>query len=153
MTMELNKQEILDNQYVIFKLAEESYGIAIGHVKLIEKPSQFTRVPNAPDYVKGVINLRGEVITVLDLRKRFELSEMEDDSNARIIILNFEELVIGFYVDASSEVLEINQEDIDNPPSTTNSEKENFISGVGKNDGRLILLLDLEKVLGLHEKA
>lgn len=150
--MELTKQGMTDNQYVIFRLADESYGVDIDHVKLIEKPTLFTRVPNTADYVKGVINLRGEVITVLDLRSRFGLETMADESSARIIILNYEELVIGFYVDASSEVLEINQDAIDNPPSTTNSEKENFISGVGKKDGRLILLLDIEKVLGMHEK-
>jgi len=150
--MEINKQSTTENQYVIFKLADESYGVDINHVKLIEKPTVFTRVPNAPEYVKGVINLRGEVITVLDLRNRFNLDKMEDESSSRIIILNYDEFVIGFYVDASSEVLEIDKEAIDNPPSTTNNEKENFIYGVGKNEGRLILLLDIEKVLGLHDK-
>lgn len=138
-------------KYVVFKIGDEYYGIDINNVKSIERIQHFTRVPNAPIYVKGVINLRGEVVPVIDLRLRFELPHKELDSNSRIIITFINEIQIGLLVDSSSEVIEINDEDVDSPPMVKDNISEDFIKGIGKQDGKLIILVDVEKVIGIKE--
>ena len=137
----------MENKYVIFKLAEEYYGLSIDNVISIEKPSQSTRIPNAPDYIKGVINLRGEVIPVIDLRKKLKMKFKEVDRNSRIIIVSSDEIFAGLIVDTSSEVLEINKENIDKPPTNENDEYIDYINGIGKTKDRLVILLDLTKIL------
>ncbi|SCG83427.1 purine-binding chemotaxis protein CheW [Proteiniborus sp. DW1] len=138
-------------KYVVFKMDEEHYGIDIANVKSIERMQYFARVPNSPEYVKGVINLRGEVVPVIDLRLRFELSQKEVDSNSRIIIVFVNDLEIGLLVDSSSEVMEINSKEIDNPPAVKDSVMEGFIKGIGKKDGKLIILIDIEQVIGIKD--
>ncbi|MFA5523340.1 MAG: chemotaxis protein CheW [Tissierellales bacterium] len=138
-------------KYVVFKMENEYYGIDITKVKSIEKIQYFARVPNAPTYVKGVINLRGEVVPVVDLRLRFELDYREVDTNSRIIIVFVNELEIGLLVDSSSEVIEINSEDIDNPPVVKESATDGFIKGIGKKNDNLIILIDIDKVIGIKE--
>lgn len=139
-------------KYVIFKMDEEYYGIDITNVKSIERIQYFARVPNAPKYVKGVINLRGEVVPILDLRLRFDLAPREVDSNSRIIIVFVNDLEIGLLVDSSSEVIEISSEDIDSPPTVKDSSvTEGFIKGIGKKDGKIIILIDIEKVVGIKD--
>lgn len=146
----MNKNiNISDEQYVIFKLGEEYYGVDIYNVKTIEKVSQFTRVPNSPNYIKGVINLRGEVVAVMDIRKRLGLDSIEIDNDTRIIIVNDEDMVLGLMVDSSSEVIQLNNNEIDNPPSIGDSISSEYINGIGKKDGRIIILLNLSKILGL----
>lgn len=141
-----------DNKFVIFKLAEQDYGIDIYNVRVIEKVSKYTRVPNAEDYVKGVINLRGEVVPVIDLVKRFGvLSENIDDSESRIVIVSVKDVVVGLLVDSSSEVLTLYKDDIDSTPNIGEQVSDDFIKGIGKKDGRLIMLLDLERVVGVNE--
>lgn len=135
-------------KYVVFKIDDEYYGIDINNVKSIERIQDFTRVPNGPPYVKGVINLRGEVVPVIDLRMRFELTPRELDSNSRIIIVFINDIQIGLLVDSSSEVLEIKTEDVDSPPIVKENISENFINGIGKQNGNLIILIDIEKVVG-----
>ncbi|EOC99729.1 chemotaxis protein CheW [Caldisalinibacter kiritimatiensis] len=136
-----------ENQYVAFKLKDEYYGLDIYSVKSIERISSFTRVPNAPDYVKGVMNLRGEVVPVIDLRIRLGIDSKEIDKESRIVIVNYDESVVGLLVDASSEVIRIEENEIDHVPTMGDSYTKNYISGIGKKDGRLIMILDLEKVL------
>ncbi len=138
-------------KFVIFKMDEEYYGIDITSVKSIERIQYFARIPNAPKYVKGVINLRGEVVPVLDLRLRFDLTPREVDSNSRIIIVFVNDLEIGLLVDSSSEVIEISSEEIDSPPSVKDSVTEGFIKGIGKKDGKIIILIDIEKVIGIKD--
>ena len=137
----------MENKYVIFKLSDEYYGLSIDNVISIEKPSQSTRIPNAPDYIKGVINLRGEVIPVIDLRKKLKMKFKEVDRNSRIIIVSSDEIFAGLIVDTSSEVLEINKENIDKPPTNENDEYIDYINGIGKTKDRLVILLDLTKIL------
>ena len=137
----------IENKYVIFKLDEEYYGFPIDNVISIEKPSQSTRIPNAPDYIKGVINLRGEVIPIIDLRKKLGMEPSELDKNSRIIIVSSDEIFAGLIVDTSSEVLEINKENIDKPPTDENNEYIDYINGIGKTADRLVILLDLIKIL------
>lgn len=141
----------IGTKYVTFRIGNEHYGIDINNVKSIERMQLFTRVPNAPAYVKGVINLRGEVVPVIDLRLRFEIEQKEHDSNSRIIIVFVNDLQIGFLVDSSSEVIEINSEDVDSPPVLKDSISKDFIKGIGKQDGNLIILIDIEKIIGIKE--
>lgn len=137
----------MENKYVIFKIENEYYGLNIENVQSIEKFQNYTRVPNAPKYVKGVINLRGEVVPILDLRIKLNLSPKDVDTNTRIVIAKQDELVIGLIVDASSEVLEIRRENVDKPPTNGDDESQEYIKGIGKEKDRLIIIIDLEKLL------
>lgn len=136
-----------DNRYVVFKLNQEYYGLPIEKVVSIEKIGEITRIPNAPDYIKGVINLRGEVIPVVNLKRKLNIGDNELNMNSRIIVVNEDEMVVGLIVDFSSEVLEIDREDIDKPPETKDNQLIEYISGIGKTSDRLIILLDLLKIL------
>ncbi len=138
-------------QFVIFKLGDEEYGVNILQVKTIERLMEITRVPKAPDFVEGVINLRGEVVPVIDLRKRFELPERTNTDNTRIIIVSIEGITVGMIVDSATEVLQISEESIDPAPSIIGSIDSDYIDGVGKIDGRLLILLNLKKVLKSEE--
>ena len=137
----------IENKYVIFKLGKEHYGISIDSVISIEKSGQTTRIPNAPDYVKGVINLRGEVIPVIDLRSKLGMKSDVMNKNTRIIIALDSEIVAGLIVDSSSEVLEIEKENIDKPPKNDNNGFIDYVSGIGKTSDRLVILLNLAKIL------
>lgn len=141
---------ISENKYVIFSLSGEYYGIDIKNVDVIEKVTKFTRVPNAAEYVKGVINLRGEVVPVVDLAKRFGIKTKDIDSESRIIIVSISDMQVGMIVDSSSEVIQLEKTDIDNPPDIGEKVSEDFIKGIGKKDGRLIILLNLKKVLKIE---
>ncbi|MBE6081735.1 chemotaxis protein CheW [Acidilutibacter cellobiosedens] len=134
------------NKYVIFKLIDEYYGLDIENVISVEKMQEFTRVPNAPSYVRGVINLRGEVIPVIDLREKLGLKLKSTDENTRIIIVSESEINLGIVVDSSSEVLEIQRSLIDKPLASE-EESNNYLKGIGKVDGRLIIIIDLEKLI------
>lgn len=136
------------DQYVLFKLDNEYYGIDILQVQTIEKVMNITRVPRALDYVEGVINLRGEIVPIINLRKRFNLSEMEFNEESRIIIVSIEDIVIGLLVDGSSEVLQLASEEIDDVSNITDSIRNDYIKGIGKKNNRIIILLNLKKVLG-----
>lgn len=137
----------IDNKFVIFKLDKEYYGIPIDKVISIEKIEKSTRVPNSPKHVKGVINLRGEVITLIDLRQKLNMELKETNNNSRIIIVSNDDIVAGLIVDSSSEVMEINKDNIDNPPSTTENDYLSFVYGIGKTADKLVILLELSKIL------
>ena len=140
----------IDNKYVVFKLNEEYYGLPIGKVKAIERMSQTTRIPNTYHYIKGVMNLRGEVVTVLDLRAKLNLPEKEIDNNSRTIVVMEGETTVGLIVDSSSEVLTISADSIDstNTATTIDSNMIDSITGIGKTeDGRLVIILELAKIL------
>lgn len=137
----------IENKYVIFKLGKEYYGISIDNVLSIEKIGETTRIPNAPEYINGVINLRGEVIPIVNLRSKLGMDGDELDKNSRIVVVTANEIVAGLIVDSSSEVLEIDNKNIDKPPSTDNNQFIEYINGIGKTSDRLIILLDLVKIL------
>ncbi|MDK2836469.1 MAG: purine-binding chemotaxis protein CheW [Thermosediminibacterales bacterium] len=139
------------NQYVVFKLGEESYGVDILQVKTIERLMPITRVPKAPKFVEGVINLRGEVVPVIDLRKRFDLEQKDASDNTRIIIINVDGITVGMIVDSASEVIQIPVDEIEPPPAIVGSIDSDYISGVGKVGERLLILLNLKKVLKSKE--
>lgn len=144
---------ILSTEYVIFKLNGEHYGIDIRNVENIEKLIPITRVPYTENFVEGVVNLRGVIIPVVDLRKRFEIPTRALDDESRIIIVNISELKVGMIVDSSSEVLKLDREDIDAAPSIRGNAGTDYIREIGKNDGRIIMLIDLHKVLGIEESG
>lgn len=146
MVLEIENKGI-ENKYVLFKLDEEYYGLSIENVLSIEKFQSYTRAPNAPDYVIGLINLRGEVVPIVDLRKKLSLEAKESGPNTRIIVTSFEEIVVGLMVDSSSEVLEINHESIDKPSTIREENFREYIKGIAKGKERLIVLLDLERLL------
>jgi purine-binding chemotaxis protein CheW len=137
-------------EYVVFKLNGEYYGIDIHNVENIEKLLTITRVPYTENHIVGVVNLRGNVIPVVDLRKRFDLPAKELNDETRIIIVNVKELKVGMIVDSSSEVLKLEREDIDVAPSIRGSINVDFIREIGKSEGRIIMLIDLKKVLGIE---
>lgn len=140
-------ESTMDNKYVTFKIDKEYYGINIESVTAIEKMENITRVPNSPKYIKGVINLRGNVITLISLRNKMNIQDIDITNNSRIIVVSKDEITLGLIVDSSSEVIEINPGDIDKPPSTSEKESSTYISGVAKVDDRLIILLDLSKIM------
>lgn len=134
-------------QYVVFKLENEEYGIDILRVKEIKEMMRITRVPKAAHFVRGVINLRGEVIPVIDLRKKFNLPEGIENENTRIIIVSVDDITVGLIVDSSSEVLEIRSDSIEPAPDGMASIDQGNIYGIGKVGERLIILLDIVKIV------
>jgi len=134
---------------VVFKLENEEYGIDILRVKEIKEMIRITRVPKSPSFVRGVINLRGEVIPVIDLRKKFDMSQNIDTESTRIIIVLVDEITVGLIIDTSSEVLEIDKELIEEPPATIASIDHSYIYGIGKVKERLIILLDVSKIISI----
>ena len=134
-------------QLVSFKIGEEEFGVDILKVQEINRMDQITRVPNAPDYVSGVMNLRGKVIPIIDLRKRFRLGKKERDKDTRIIVVELKARVIGFLVDAVNEVLRIPKSVTEPPPPMVAGIGSEYITAVGKLEDRLLILIDLEKIL------
>lgn len=135
------------DKYVIFKLDKEYYGLPIESVIGIEKIHTPTRVPNGPTYVKGVINLRGEVIAIIDLRQKLNMETKEINDNNRIIVVTNDDIIAGLIVDSSSEVIEIPISNIDDPPTSSDGSSSSYIGGIGKSNDKLIILLDLSKIL------
>lgn len=136
---------------MLFKLDNEYYGLNIHEVRTIERVSDITRVPNAQDYVEGVINLRGDVVPVINLRKRFSLPQIDLDEDARIMIVSVEDMTVGLLVDSSSEVLQLSAEDIDTSANFSSNIENDYVIGIGKDGDRIIILLDLKKVLFISQ--
>lgn len=137
---------------IVFTLAHEEYGIEVDKVRTIERLVPITRVPKTPAFVKGVINLRGIVIPVIDLRGRFGLPETELTENSRIVIVAAEELEVGFIVDSANDVMDVMSDAIENPPEVLGGIKAKYLSGVAKiGDNRLLILLNLAEVLNRNE--
>jgi len=135
-----------EKQFVAFMLGNEEYAVEILAVQEIIRWSKITRVPKAPNYVKGVINLRGTVIPVIDSHIRFNLLEQVVTDTTRVIVFKNEDTVIGLTVDLVTEVLSLNLDNIENPQTTRGVENQ-FINGIGKVNERLLIILDLTKVL------
>lgn len=138
-------------QFVEFRLGDEKYGVDILQVKTIERMLPITRVPKAPPFVEGVINLRGEIVPVIDLKKRFDLPESEITENTRIIIVTVEDLTVGMIVDSATEVIQLSQDAIEAPPAITTGIDSDYLEGVGKMEDKLLILLNLSKVLKPQE--
>jgi len=140
-------------QLVTFMLGEEEYGVNVLSVREIIRLPEITRVPNTPHYVEGVINLRGKVIPVMSMRKRFGLDMQDFDSRTRVIVMEFADELMGFLVDAVSEVIRISPDEIQPPPAAVSSGlDQECMAGVINQSERLIILLELEKI-SIREEA
>lgn len=134
-------------QVVGFRIGRETFGLPISMVREIIRVPDITAVPNAPNYIEGVVNLRGRIIPVVDLRKRFGEKVLEPDKKNRVVVVELETRAIGLIVNSASEVLRISPSEIEQPHNVFHEGELDYITGVGKLKGRLVMLLDLNKVL------
>ena len=138
-------------QLVTFKIGDEEFGVDILKVQEIIRMMPITKVPNAPAFVEGVINLRGKVIPVIDMRKRFGMAASTHNDQTRIEVMDLQGQVVGFVVDAVSEVLRIKESTVEPPPPVVAGIGSEYMRGVGKLEDRLLILLDLDKLLDEKE--
>lgn len=149
---EMNNQTVKEGndqvlQWVTFQLDDETYGINVMQVQEVLRYSEIAPVPGAPDYVLGIINLRGNVVTVIDTRTRFGLPTSEVTDQSRVAIIEADEQVIGILVDSVAEVVYLRTSEIDSAPNVGTEESAKFIQGVSNRDGELLILVDLNKLL------
>ncbi len=138
-------------QWVTFRLEDETYGINVMQVQEVLRYTEIAPVPGAPSYVLGIINLRGNVVTVIDTRARFGLPGAEVTDNSRIVIIEAEKQVIGILVDSVAEVVYLRSSEIDSAPNIGTEESAKFIQGVSNREGELLILVDLNKLLSDEE--
>ncbi|OXM84689.1 chemotaxis protein CheW [Paenibacillus rigui] len=137
---------------IVFALAHEEYGVEVERVRTIERMQPMTRVPKTPEFVKGVINLRGVVTPVIDLRGRFGFAESEYTDNTRIIIVAVKDIEVGLIVDSANDVIDVDTDCIDDPPEIVGGIKAKYLRGIAKiSEERLLILLNLEEVLNKSE--
>ncbi len=155
--MENSEQNVKNDdiifQVVGFKLGDEEFVLDILKVQEIIKLVDITPVPNSPDFVEGVINLRGKVIPIVSLRKRFGFEDKGKDSRTRIIVVEIDKKLVGFIVDHVTEVLRIPSSTIEPPPPLVSKIGSEYLKGVGKLDERLLIVLDVDKILSSEEKT
>jgi purine-binding chemotaxis protein CheW len=142
-----------ETQLVSFKIEAEEYGVDIMQVQEIIRPTTITRVPRAPDFIEGVIDLRGKVLPIVDMRKRFLIEDKDRDEQTRIVVVNIDDMVVGLIVDSVSEVLRVDNNKIEPPPKIIAGIEAQFLKGVIRLDNRLIIYLDLGKILSASEIA
>jgi purine-binding chemotaxis protein CheW len=146
------EQKRKEYQLVVFTIGEEEFGVDISQVREIVRLLQITYLPKAPVFIEGVVNLRGQVVAVIDLAKRLNISCKEKGDNTRIVIVEFGDNTVGMIVDSVSEVLRLSSEYVEEVPALIKTEiPEPYIWGVGKLKDRLLILLDLKKVLSPEE--
>ncbi len=150
-TIYWKKETPMKQQYVIFDLSDEHYGVDIAAVESIIKIQPITSMPQSPSFVEGITNLRGEVLPVIDLRKRFELASKDISKETRIVVVNINGTTVGMIVDAVSEVLTISDDVIEPPPPMVTTVDTAFITSIAKLEDKLVILLDLAKVLTVDE--
>lgn len=148
LALDEDNEDTQANKYLFFKIAKESYGIGIRHVIEIIEVQTISAVPDMPSYVKGVINLRGKVIPIVNLRLRFGIEEREFDDRTCIVIAEIDRVLIGLIVDSVEEVMEIPEARVEPPPRfKTASGKDRYISGMGKVGDSVKILIDVEKIV------
>lgn len=142
-----------EKQYVVFELEAEEYGIDILNIHEINrlKEISISKVPKTPDFIEGIINLRGEVVPVIDLRKKFSLDAKAIEKESRIVIVKLKNKVVGLLVDSVSHVITLSDEDISPPPEEVKVNSE-YIVGLGKKNDRMIFILDIYKILDVKEE-
>lgn len=135
------------NQWVTFMLGNEKYGVSVMKVQEVLRFTEIAPVPGAPSYVLGIINLRGNVVTVVDTRQRFGLMPKETDESSRIVIIDVQGQVIGMLVDSVAEVVDLKESDIESAPDVGNEDSSKFILGITNFNQELLILIDLDKML------
>lgn len=156
MTAQLTKSKASDDpilQWVTFRLAGETYGVNVMQVQEVLRYTEIAPVPGAPHYVIGIINLRGNVVTVIDTRNRFGLTPGEVTDNTRIVIIEAEKNVVGILVDSVAEVVYLRQSEIETAPNVGNDESAKFIQGVCHKNNELLILIELDKLITDEEWA
>jgi purine-binding chemotaxis protein CheW len=138
-------------QWVTFKLDNETYGINVMRVQEVLRYTEIAPVPGAPSYVLGIINLRGNVVTVIDTRQRFGLMNAEISDNTRIVIIEADKQVVGIMVDSVAEVVYLRQSEIETAPNVGNEESAKFIQGVCNKNNELLILVELDKMMSEEE--
>lgn len=139
------------SKVIVFDLKTQQYGVDIQQVRSIEKLQDITTVPNTSSFIEGVINLRGEVIAIIDLRERLHIHKTDITEETRILIVNMNQVQVGLIVDSATEVLDIDPTSIDPAPQVVGDVDVTFVKGVAKLEERLLILLDLERVLNFDE--
>lgn len=142
-----------DKKVIVFQLNDEEFAVSVDQVGSIERLQSITRVPQTAEFVKGVINLRGVVTPVIDLRSRFNIEEKEYDDSSRIIIVYIDDMEVGLIVDEANDVIDIPLKLIEPAPEVIGSVDVDYIEGIAKLDKRLLILLDLQRVLSMEEMA
>ncbi len=145
------EEDTQKNKYLTFTLGNEAFGIEILFVTEIIGLQQITEVPDLPEYVKGIINLRGKIIPVMDMRSRFKKEFREYDERTCIIVVDIGEISIGLIVDRVSEVVDIPEENVSEPPKVNKSSQNKYVKGIGKIGDSVKLILDCEKLLSENE--
>jgi purine-binding chemotaxis protein CheW len=140
-----------DIQVVGFRIGTETFGLPIGQVREIVRVPDITSVPNSPEHVEGVINLRGKIVPVVDLRKRFKEKNITSDRKNRVVVAEVDERLVGLLVNSATEVMRIPPSEIEAPNDLFQDSSVDYVTGVAKLKGRLVILLDLVKVLKLRE--
>ncbi|WP_040948694.1 chemotaxis protein CheW [Gorillibacterium massiliense] len=141
-----------DLKVIVFVLGSEEYGVEVESVKIIERMQPLTRVPKTPAFIKGVMNLRGVVVPVLDLRGRFGLTESKHTENTRIIVVAINDIEVGMIVDSANDVIDVNTDEITDPPEIVGGIKAKYLRGVARlKENRLLVLLNLQEVLNKTE--
>ncbi|MDH5601071.1 MAG: chemotaxis protein CheW [Gammaproteobacteria bacterium] len=138
-------------QWVTFHLENEKYGIKVMQVQEVLRLTEIAPVPGAPHYVLGIINLRGNVVTVIDTRRRFGLPDAESDDETRIVIIEADNNVVGILVDSVAEVVDLKSSEIETAPNVGNDESSKYIQGVSSRDDELLILVDVNKLLSDEE--
>lgn len=147
----MNETIMDDIKVIIFQLKDEEYGVEVDQVRSIERVEHITRVPSTPNFVEGVINLRGVVTPIIDLRKRFDIEGIEHSEMTRVIIVTVGTMDVGLIVDAANDVIDIPKNAIEPPPVVVGGIEAEYIRGVAKLEKRLLILLNLDKVLNPDE--
>lgn len=153
MTLDTTVVEVDEKQVVVFDLAAETYGVDIGSVREIIRIQEITQVPRTPEFVEGVINLRGKVIPVIDLRKRFGFGEVAYTKDTRIVVVDIGGSDIGVIVDAVTEVLRLASDLVEPPMDVITTADSDYLLGIAKLEDRLIILLDLQRALAAMEHS
>jgi len=139
------------SKVIVFQLKNQQFGVDIQQIRSIEKLQEITEIPNTSEFIKGVINLRSEVIAIIDLRERLHINKTDITDDTRILIVSINDVQIGLIVDSATDVLDIDPASIDPSPEIVGDIDVTFVKGVAKLEDRLLILLDLARVLNLHE--
>ena len=140
-------------QLISFSVGEEEYGLELARVKEVIRVREITWLPKAPSFVRGIINLRGDVIPIIDLRDEFGLDSREDTAQTRVIVVEIEGRLTGLVVDSASQVVRISADQVDPPPPVPGGFSQELITGVGKLEDRLVILLNPDAILTVEEKV
>lgn len=135
-------------QYVVFNLDDENFAVDITKIKEIINIGMISKVPDVPDFIEGIINMRGNIYAVINLRNKFHFQKKQFDENTKILLVNVNGMMVGIIVDGVTEIIKVEEEDIDNTPQVISNVSGDFIQGVVKKEKDIAMLLDVDKVIG-----